>query len=264
MTTMEQVARLDGYANEPPAGEWSYVIDETGIAYRRGLIAQRLRPGWWPFAFADSGREQSERHRHYPAIRQECGVAWLRLAPDSKFWAWRNEYVLVGPDREVPHLAHASVTLWAGDRVTLPCEIHLDLSAGTYELGPLPEDAPADVIAHAHLKGAKLVKFLADACIARDGTEAAPVTAADLEDVRVAKRTEKIRAYCAASGLSFKASEHSEEYFTISGERMSIVQIAVKYLPGLFSDPAETADEAAARFDNAAFGPQDSDLAASD
>ena len=234
MTTMAEAVELDVYAQEPPAGEWSYVIDGTGVAYRRGLVAQRLRPGWWPFAFADSSREQGERHQRGGTVAQECGVAWLRLSPDCKNYAWRNEYVRIGPDRQVPHIAHASASLWVAPRQTMRCHYDLDLQAGTFTITDLPDDAPDEIRAQAESKGAKLVAFLADACRERDGERPAPITAADLEDERERQRIAKIAAYCQAHALTFKDSGYG--YFVIGGERMSIAQVGIRYLPGLFAE----------------------------
>lgn len=236
---MAEVAKVDGYAVEPPAGEWSYVIDGSPVIYRRGLVAQRLRRGWWPFAYVGSEREQRERHgdRREPGrVAQECGVAIMRLSPDTRNYAWRNEYVIIGPDRKVPHLAHASVTLWAGGRLTLPCHIHLDLQAGTYAVEGLPDDAPAGVRAHADLKGARLVAFLATACAERDAsTDRQPATTAGLEEERERARHEKIRAYCAEHGMTYAPVEGWAEYAVINGERLPLYQVAARYLPDLFA-----------------------------
>ena len=234
MSTMAEAVEVDGYALKPPEGDWSYVIDYEGIAYRRGLVAQRLRPGWWPFAYADAEKEHRYRREYDTPVAMECGVAILRLSPDCRFYSWRNEYVLVGPDRKVPHLAHASVYLWAGERRTLRCGIALDLKAQTYTVEELPGDAPEEIRAQAEEKGRKLVAFLVAACLERDGGKPAPTTAANLEEERSRQRTERIRAYCQEHRLTFKPNEHTDEYFTIGGERMSIVQVAIKYLPDLF------------------------------
>lgn len=234
MSIMAEAVEVDGYALRPPAADWSYVIDGSGIAYRRGLVPQRLRAGWWPFAYADSDREHDYRRRDVPPVPPECGVAILRLSPDCRNYAWRNEYVLVGPDRKVPHLAHASAYLWAGERRTLRCGIALDLKAQTYTVEELPEDAPDEIRAQAEEKGRKLVAFLAAACLERDGDKPAPTTAVDLETERARQRTERIRTYCQEHGLSFKPFDWSDEHFMIDGERMSIVQVAIRYMPDLF------------------------------
>jgi hypothetical protein len=235
MSTMAEATEFDMYAQEPPNSEWDYVIDELGIAYRRGLVAQRLRPGWWPLAYADPEREHRARRRDYPPVAPECGAAGVRLAPDCKLYAWRNETVVVGPDHKVPHVAHASAYLWAGDRRILRCRLQLDLKAQTYTLGELPEDTRPEIRAQGESKGAKLVSFFAAACEARDGSEARPVTAWDLEEGRKARRVELIRAYCAEHGLPFRRPEYSDDHFVIAGERLSIIQVAVKYLPDLFA-----------------------------
>jgi hypothetical protein len=243
MSTMAEAVRFDMYAQEPPPEPWSYVIDEAGsqIAYRRGLVAQRLRPGWWPFAYADPEQEHRARRRLDKYTRTgrlpaECGAAGIRLAPDCRFYAWRNEYVLVTPDVEVPHIAHASVSLWTGGRNTLRCEIRFDMKAQSYEITGLPVDVPPEIQSQADSKGRKLVAFLAAACEARDGTAARPVTAAGLEGQREDRRAERIRAYCAGHGLSYERIKMiGGDRYVIAGERLSGPDVAARYLPGLYT-----------------------------
>jgi hypothetical protein len=108
---------FDMYALPPPEGDWSYVLDQNGIAYRRGLIALRLRRGHWPFAYEDPAREHRARRsldRHAPKGRLplECGAASVRLSPHTACYAWRNELVSIHPDPAVPHLAKALLSLW--------------------------------------------------------------------------------------------------------------------------------------------------------
>ncbi len=229
MATMAEAERADGYAQEPPAEPWEYVIDDTRTIYRRGLVAQKLRRGWWPFADEDPEREQASRHPlGRPNVAQECGAKIVRLAPDCKFWSWRNEYVLAGPDREVPHLAHASLDIWVRRAVTVHIQVHLDLRAGTFTVEGLPEDAPAEVIERAGVRGRKLAAFFAAECAARDSDKPRPVTAADLEHERRAKQIEQIRAGCERAGLKFKPCEYADDHVWVGGERMPLYFAARK------------------------------------
>lgn len=237
MLTMDQATKVDGYALQPPDGEWGYVIDGSNVIYRRGLVAQKLRRGWWPFADRDTDQEQRERHSgRYGVIPQECGWASVRLSPDVRLYSWRNEYVLAGPDLTVPHMAHASAHLWVEPRRTISVEYHLNLADHTWTIDRLPDDAPQHVRDQANAKGDRLVAFFKAACEARDGTDREPVTAAQLEAERRARYHEKIRAYCAEHGMRYAPVEGWDEYAVIDGERLALFQIAARWLPDLFGD----------------------------
>lgn len=248
------LGRFDMYALPPPAGEWSYVLDDTGIAYRRGLIAQRLRPGHWPFAHAEPAREHEARRsldRHAPGGRLplECGAASVRLAPDTRYYSWRNEQVSVHPDASAPHLAEADLALWLRPQglggMILPCQVHLDLGAGAYELGQLPDNTPAEILEQADSKARKLVVFFAEHLKLRDTDLERPTTAADLEKQREDARAERIRAYCAAHGLPYERHRmFCNDHFTIGRERMSVPQVAAKLIPDLFAAPQTAEAEA--------------------
>jgi len=61
--------RFDMCAAPPPEADWAYEVDDTDVT---------CGPGWWPL------------HRHgQPDV--------VRLAPNTRYWTWRNEYVLLGP-----------------------------------------------------------------------------------------------------------------------------------------------------------------------
>jgi hypothetical protein len=245
MVKMIEVQETDGYALQTPAEPWAYVVDDTGIAYRRGLVAQKLRPGWWPFAHDDPEREQRERHPLRTGnVPQECGVAAVRLSPDCQLYAWRNEYVTVGPDPRVPHLASATLTLWVAPQTTLRVGVSLNLQDLTCELGRMPEDAPAEIRDEAHMKARKLIEFFRAECAARDTTKPRPATAADLEEERRAKRTARLAGYCAANGLSFEAPEFSWiQSVTIGGEQMTVVEASIRFdMPDLFREPLASVD----------------------
>jgi hypothetical protein len=238
MTTMKERERTDWYAIPPPAEPWQYVIDDYGVAYRRGLVPQKLRRGWWPFADADTDAEHRRRHpRNGGNIPAECGARPVRLAPDSTLYAWRNEYVQAGPDPAVPHLARADLELWVRPQVTNRCGIDLDLRAEPCAVAGLPEDAPEDVRAQASMKGVKLIEFFRAHCAARDTARPRPVTARELEDARRARQADRIGSYCAAHGLNFQPCPYDSAYVIIDGERMSMHTAAVRYLPDLLSTP---------------------------
>jgi hypothetical protein len=221
-------AEFDGYAKEPPAEPWGYVVDEARpVAYHHPLIPPRLREGYWPFA--DPAGE-------YTAVS-------VRLAPDCRDYAWRNEYVLVWPDKETPYLAEADLDLWVRPQgmggIVLNCSVRLNLRAGTYEVTRLPEDTPAEVREQSEGKARKLLAYLAAECAARDACERkAPVTASELEAARRARRHEAVRAYCAGHGLTYAPVEFQPEYAVVGGERLMMFQIAAKYIPDLFERTA--------------------------
>lgn len=66
-------AQFDGFAVPEPKGDWKYELDDSGITYGKGL---------WPFYLTREGR---------------IFHASVRLAPDSEYQAWRNQYVMLMP-----------------------------------------------------------------------------------------------------------------------------------------------------------------------
>jgi len=243
-------AEFDMYAKEPPAGEWGYMVDDYGIKYRRGLVAQRLRPGWWPFAYEDAERErQARRPRHGDNVPQECGAAIVRLTPDTAFYSWRNEMVIADPDLKVPHLAQARLTLWVRPQgmggIVIDCDVTFDLKARTYSFADNGErwfagigaDWPAELKEQAESKAAKLLAFFLAAMDARDNGPERPVTGHDRYNRQMQVWTERIRAYCAEHGLKFEDGiGGGSEAFRIDGEYMAVGRIAAKYLPDLITE----------------------------
>lgn len=79
---------FDGYAKEPPAGDWAYILDDFNVRYQ---------PGPWPFAKpgADEYLALLKRKAHAgPAAG--CGVFSVRLSPDTGYGtSGRNEHVIV-------------------------------------------------------------------------------------------------------------------------------------------------------------------------
>ncbi len=235
-------AEFDGWALEPPVGDWRYMVDDYDIKYRRGLVAQRLRPGWWPFAYADPDREQQARHPVRGGnVPQECGVRYVRLTPDTRYYSWRNETVLAGPDHQVPHLAEAHLTLWVRPQgsggIVVTCNAGLDLKARTFTLTGIGGDWPAELKEQAESKAAKLLAFLVAAMDARDNGPERPFTGHDRYNRQIQIWTERIRVYCAEHGLKFVDEAcGSGEAFRIDGEYMGVGQIAAKYMPDLLTE----------------------------
>jgi hypothetical protein len=237
-----QGARFDRYAKEPPAEPWACILDDDGIKYRRGLVAQRLRPGWWPFAYADPDREHAARRPlRGENVAQECGVASVRLSPDTTYYAWRNEYVLAGPDSKVPHRARARLELWVRPQgmggVVVTCEANFDLKTQTCVLSRVGDDWPDRLKAQAEAKASKLTAFFSAAMAGRDAIDGPefPLTSRDRWDAAKRVRAEMIRAYCEANDLTFKADSIPDR-FTVGGKWMTDAEIAARYLPGLFTD----------------------------
>jgi hypothetical protein len=179
----DRVVEFDMYAAPPPSSDWDYALDDHGVVYRRGLVAQKLRRGWWPFAYQDPDREHRWRREIGPPIPVECGAASVRLAPDCHRSAWRNEYVTVRPDRTVPHHAAATLTLWVRPRglagLVARCAVHFDLQAGTYRIARLHQALPSEVHAQATLKAEKLTAYLTAEVTNRDGDRTRPATVAE-------------------------------------------------------------------------------------
>jgi hypothetical protein len=191
--------KFDMYAVPPPPGPWNYALDEPGIVYRRGLVAQRLRPGWWPFAYGDARREHEARRRRLPPVPPECGAASVRLCPDYTAFSWHNEYVTVVPDAHVPHQASARLTLWVIPRgmgaMVTQCTARFDLRAGSCQVTGLHPGLPAAVRAEAEEKADKISAYLAAEVRNRDGDARQPKTAADVLLDRRSRPGEWRRAY---------------------------------------------------------------------
>lgn len=143
-------SQFDCYAQPGPDGEWSYVLDDNGIRYRRS---------GWPFGQDRAGRK---------GLLEPSTV---RLAPDTDYRSWRNEYVLLYPGRPgewsgeaTSEWAHAYLDLWVrkqgmGGIIVPRVEVEIDLGNG---VALIAEDCPAAVRGQAEMKGARLVAFLQD------------------------------------------------------------------------------------------------------
>jgi hypothetical protein len=134
--------------------------------------------------------------------------------------------------------------------MTLPCAVGLDLQAGTYRLGQLPDATPAHVRGQAEAKARKLVAFLAEHIRLRDTDLERPVTAGDLEKRGDEARAERIRAYCAANSLSYERDPmFGNDHFTIGGQRMSAPEVAARLIPDLFTAPQPARADAGPELD---------------
>jgi hypothetical protein len=227
MTTMAEATEFDMYATRPPDGVWNYVVDGYGVVYHRPLIPARLRVSVWPFSRAGA----------------EYKADGVRLSPDCEYRSWRNEYVLVQPDQDIPHphMATAKLSLWTGSQGrggnVVPVTVNLNLQAGAFDIERMPDDAPPELRAQADIKGSRLISYLAAECERRNNSDSTgPVTSGDLERRRADGRAEMIRAYCAEHDLTYeRIRQPFGEIFVIDGERLDSVAVAVRYLPQLFS-----------------------------
>lgn len=117
--------RFDMYPSKPPEGTWAYVVDDYGIVFGRG---------WWPF--------YDNRSLQPSAVR---------LAPDTAFRAWRNEYVLVYPGIDDDRTCWFQVSIYLrpqgmGAYVWDSPTIYLDIPTGTWVChGNIPDEVASDV-----------------------------------------------------------------------------------------------------------------------
>jgi hypothetical protein len=122
---------FDGWAIAPPTGEWEYELDDFGATFG---------PGWWPFY-------------------KEGHPAAVRLAPNTAYQSWRNEYVTLWNNSEA--IAHADLKLWRRPqgmggmigraRVTIDIRNkRVTISAG----------CPADLREQAEAKAERLLRFI--------------------------------------------------------------------------------------------------------
>jgi hypothetical protein len=142
--------RFDMYAVPPPDGDWAYEVDYTGVTYG---------PGWWPF---------------YRDGRADV----VRLAPNTRYWAWRNEYVLLGPGTGAT--VSARVTLYLAPQglggLVVDTQVRLDLRARTATVDP---GCPAEVCEQAQIKADRLVAAVLAARAERRRGRTGPTTAYD-------------------------------------------------------------------------------------
>lgn len=142
---------FDPYGQPPPSGEWAYVLDAFGVEYGRG---------WWPF-YRDG---------------KPCGI---RVAPDTDYRSWRNEYVTLWPDTDAG--VTAKVTLYCRPQglgaIVVDARIHIDLRART---ATLVTACPDEIREQAETKATRLLAVLLAQRRARRRGRPRPVTAHEL------------------------------------------------------------------------------------
>src|SRR5712691_8380723 len=152
------------YPAKPPEGEWSYIVDDFGIAYRRGF---------WPFrrgTASEERREVAEFARKEARLGREwklgeaCGWTSGRLAPDTEYCAAVQNYVLVFPDTRVAWKAEAGLHLYVRKQglgaITVKCEAEIDLRDFSVTLSRIRDDWPGELKAQAEEKAAKVAAML--------------------------------------------------------------------------------------------------------
>lgn len=165
-----------------PEGDWAYIIDDFGIAYRRG---------WWPFRSADTEEERRavaswERKGHGEwKLGDGCGWASVRIAPNVDGCDAGQNYVGVWPDIHEAWKASADLHLYVrpqgrGGAVVFNCTLIIDLRdmTGTITTWPIDgspiaadgfsEDFPEALKAQAGEKKEKILALLAEHIARRD------------------------------------------------------------------------------------------------
>lgn len=122
--------RFEMYACAPPAGEWSYSLDDHDVTYVRGQ--------WWPYDRA------------------------VRLAPGTAYQAWNTEYVLCGPAPQDPETVQAGFSLYLRPQgmgafsVRVSADVHLPTGRVTLR----PDDVDGELRAQAEDKARRLADFI--------------------------------------------------------------------------------------------------------
>jgi hypothetical protein len=168
---------------KPPEGDWSYIVDDFGIAYRLG---------YWPFRSANEAedRESVAAHKRQGLKHGEdwtpgegCGWRPVRLSPDSEYCAAGQNYVMLWPDMREDWKANADLHLYVRPQglgaITLECSLVIDLrdmtgTVTTWPIGGSPigpdgfsEDFPGALKGQAGEKRDKILAFLAEHMAAR-------------------------------------------------------------------------------------------------
>lgn len=134
------------FSSPEPAGEWGYDVDD-GVVHRVPWL-----PGLWPFVGLRGGSAI------WPL---DCDS--VRLAPNTEFRSWNNQYVSVYPDESNPDLAVAWPTLYVheqgmGAMVHEGVALRFDLRAETFTV----ERCPAELREQAESKARKIMDLLLD------------------------------------------------------------------------------------------------------
>lgn len=161
-------SRIDGYALPTPEGEWKYALYDSPRYRRQG----------WPFGIDSGGRSEPEPKR-------------VRVAPDTVFRSWRNEYVTLQPgrlnecvDATTADWAHAYLTLWVrpqelGGIVVPNVSVEIDLINSCAHVA---QSCPESLRGQAQMKADRLLAFL-ELHIARARTPCARRTPIAAHDV---------------------------------------------------------------------------------
>lgn len=146
---------FDMYGQLLDLGDWSYVLDDTGVRYGSG---------WYPY-------DKS-----------------VRLSPDVEFRSWRNEYVLVSWTED-PAVVKARLKLATRKHgmmgaMVVRVQATLNLEHGTVTLHP--DDLTGELLHQAQTKARRIIDLFAAERARRDTPRKRlkPVTAADLQERR--------------------------------------------------------------------------------
>ncbi len=142
--------RFDMYAVPPPDGDWAYEVDDTDVTHGHG---------WWPFY----------RHGHPDVVR---------LAPNTAYWAWHNEYVLLGPGKDATATARLTLYLAAQGMGGLVVNTHVRLDLRT-RTATVDRDCPPEVREQAQTKADRLLAAVLAARAERRRGRTGPTTAHD-------------------------------------------------------------------------------------
>ncbi|MGF6885003.1 hypothetical protein ABIA39_003422 [Nocardia sp. GAS34] len=152
---------FDVWGRPTPPGDWAYDLDDFDIHYG---------PGWWPFY---------TRYKPFakPEITRPIGV---RLAPDTEYYSWRNEYVLLRPDLRNPVVVTGLLRLFVrrqgGGAICVDTRITVDMRAKGVHI---PADCPHALRDQAQTKGERILRFLLHHRARRRAGDTRPVTAYD-------------------------------------------------------------------------------------
>ena len=173
-------AKFYMYPAKPLKGDWSYIVDDYGIAYQSGTL--------WPFRSTDrdddrqsvaslvrNGEKRGEDWR----LGEGCGWRSVRFSPDLDYpYAGGQNYVSVWPDMREAWKAHADLHLYVRPQgqggITMACSLAIDLRdmTGTITTWPIDgspiaadgfsEDFPGTLKAQAGEIKAGILALLAD------------------------------------------------------------------------------------------------------
>lgn len=130
------------YPSAAPAGDWGYIVDDSGIGYR---------DGYWPFGRLEEPRKSRR-------------ATSLRLAPDDRYCAAGQNYVFIRPDRRAEWRATADLNLTVRSQglgaIVVRCSVEMDLRDFTFSLSRIGDEWPHDLKEQAEDKATRLVEFV--------------------------------------------------------------------------------------------------------